>query len=409
MKRVVTLFCFLGIFSIFFSCKQNTIPNIGFYGVNTQTRESFSDSFKRFFGDTPYSVITLDDSLPLSEALKKQKQVSLVISWFGPDSDDLSKKLITPDPALYNRYPTTVRNLSSTWVPLLGDHSEIAYRLRNLRNRKEGMPRTLEEVTAYAGSIQGKENVARWPIVLPGQDDRALSLFMTSLVEATWDAETAKNLNRLITETEQKALAASRKVKGLEVISVYDEVKDVPLNTDGATLQAVIDMLNQWRAEDLLHPEWETRKPNYVEILMEDGQAEIVFMPLSIHRTMNFRVVQNFTESFMPVNRQNGADFSRSLVIPALCAAGIHQKAKGADAETLRLLDFLTGNDELSEISIVSGLAPLTSAAEAADSQANNVRFWAAASDELVQDMGSAFTSKGERTAFFEAVRASIQ
>lgn len=409
MKRFFHFFCFLLLFSVFFSCRQNTITTIGFYGVNSDTQDAFSHIIERYFGEKSYEIITLDDSLPLSDALKKQKQVSVVISWMGPEQDGLTQKLITPPAELYNRYPTTVRNLSATWMPLLGDHSEMAYRIRNLRNRKEGMPRTLTEAIDYARTIQGKENVARWPLVLPGQNDRTLSMFITSLVEATWDAETVRTLNALITETEQKALAASKKAKGSEVISIYDEVKDIPLNKDGATLQAVIDMVNQWREEDLLHPEWETRKPNYVEVLMEDGQAELVFMPLSIHRTMNFRVVQNFTETFIPVNRPAGADYSRSLVIPALCAAGIHQKQKGADDATLQLLDYLASNDVVSEISIVSGLAPLTSSAEAADSQASDVRFWAAASDVLVQDLGSAFTSKGERIAFLEAIRSSIR
>ncbi len=399
MKRVVVFFLILSTFFIFFSCSKPSVPTIGFYGVDENIRETFTNTLDRWYGDTPYTVLVLDDSMPLAQVLKKNKGISILVSWYGSNAESVSEKLITPPKDLYARYPTTIRTLSDQWMPMLSDHAEIAYRIRNLRNNPEGMPRTLDEVTAYAENSLGKPNTARWPIVIPGFTDRALSMFISSLIESTWNAETAVQLNRLTAEAEQKGLKNS----------IFEEIRNVPLNDEGATLQSVIDMLKIWQEKDILHPDWQTRKNNYVEILMEDGQAEIVFMPLSVHRTMNFRVVQNFTDSFMPANRTAGQSYSRSLVLPALCVAGVHQKQKDADAETLKLLDFLTSNDEVSTISIVSGLAPLTSSAEAADTQASDVRFYAAASDSMLQDIGSAFISKAERTAFLEEFREAAR
>ena len=121
------------------------------------------------------------------------------------------------------------------------------------------------------------------------------------------------------------------------------------------------------------------------------------FQNLSEHRTFERPVIAKYTSVYIPAETETSVRFFTSPVILGISLS----KDKIARAAIEKL-----SNEFQSQLSFATGLAPVQANCSVPDVQADDVRYWVAASDEPLPALADwIFTTKGQKNAFAEALR----
>ena len=142
-----------------------------------------------------------------------------------------------------------------------------------------------------------------------------------------------------------------------------------------------------------------------VEYLMETELFSVVFMPLSVHRTVSFRTIEKYTEYFFPAGRIENENADRSLIFSILTGTVIKNRFDDKNAVCMELLTKFTTLQNQALIAESTGLAPSSSTAETSDKQASNARLWAAASAKPLPGINDSFSKPEAKTEFFNGLR----
>ena len=198
-----------------------------------------------------------------------------------------------------------------------------------------------------------KTTPVEYPFFCAGADDRILTAFVGSLIEAMGGIKAYKNL---ITELKN----------GTE----FEELLDKDLGSPNVTLRSVLDMLKEWPKEGLTHPSWYNGRGNDLVYFAEDGQLGSFFTLLSEHRKIPYNVIKNFESSLVPAN-VTANDYG--LIAPAVSVMLLSD-----NSNCKRYITEFYTEEAQSELSDKTNLAPVHYQAQAYDRQADDVRFWAA-------------------------------
>lgn len=134
-----------------------------------------------------------------------------------------------------------------------------------------------------------------------------------------------------------------------------------------------------------------------MKIFMQTEIVTAAFQNLSEHRTFERPVIAKYTSVYIPAETETSVRFFTSPVILGISLS----KDKIARAAIEKL-----SNEFQSQLSFATGLAPVQANCSVPDVQADDVRYWVAASDEPLPALADwIFTTKGQKNAFAEALR----
>ena len=129
-------------------------------------------------------------------------------------------------------------------------------------------------------------------------------------------------------------------------------------------------MLKSWPGEGYTHPSWYNGRGNDLLFFAEDAQLGSFFTLLSEHRKIPYNVIKNYESAMFPLN-VSPANYG--LIAPALSCMLLSDNSNAKRY----IANFLTEENQ-TEFSDKTSLAPVHSRAQAYDRQADDVRFWAA-------------------------------
>jgi len=354
---------------------------IGLYdlsdGDTMAIRKLTSDS--AIVGKRSIRFVELDPLLSLEALVASRDRPDLVLAYEGMALAQAAARFTAIPDDLAGRLPSTMRRLAATagkryGLALQADHFELAFRTKALGAKGIAEPRNLEELRKAALSLALPE---AWPIFVAGGDDLSLLLLVSALVESRGGLEAFKRLE-----------------KDLSAKDSFRDVLDATLAEDSisgtTTLRAVLNSLVRWRDEGLLHPEWFRMSAKDISPFMGKGFAPIILMPLSQHRAMSIKELENYASTpFPPVKTTT----LRALCAPILVASIVERSPR--NKESIALLSAFISQAGQKKLCDATGLAPAAAAAEALDIQASDARLWVAASQAALPDLGRATRSTG--------------
>ena len=272
----------------------------------------------------------------------------MLFTWKGEITDSLEASSEDIPAKIIESMPSSLRNKKC--VPILLDHCELAYSKDVISKTIENMPSSLPTFLNYLN--QAKNHVFS-PFFCAGADDRILTAFVGSLIEAMGGVKAYKNL-----------------IAELKNGTDFEELLDKDLGSPNVTLRSVLDMLKSWPKEGLTHPAWFNGQKNDLLYFADDNHIGVFFTFLKDHRNIPYQTISKY-ESFVvpPVS----STIEYGIIAPAISCMLLTDNSNCKRY----LAEFFT-EDAQADLSNLTKLAPVHSRAQAYDRQSDDVRFWAA-------------------------------
>ena len=395
---IVALIVFLIALSLLIIGISSHRPTAAFYGISETNQEQIakvlqSTAAKKKGRFLPFNIVTLDSSVSLENALKKQK-ADIVFVNRGKNSDfaaaRAAKKHTTFDIDILKGMTTSVRktafvqNEKVAAVPLLLDNYELDVHTEKFNSSNIKVLNTLDDLEKLAWITKSSTPS---PIIFPGGDNDFLINIFGALVEAVSGKsaciEGKEKLEKLIDS-------------GKANYNSYTETLK-ELFADGNAYSETFKLLRNWSQKEILTKNVYQINVRDMKIFMQSEIVTAAFQSLSEHRTFERPVIAKYTSVYIPAETETSVRFFTSPVILGISLS----KDKIARAAIEKL-----SNEFQSQLSFATGLAPVQANCSVPDVQADDVRYWVAASDEPLPALADwIFTTKGQKNAFAEALR----
>ncbi len=377
-------------------------PTAAFYGINEQTRNAITEILQTTYKQKnkkslPFNIVVLDDSISLEKALKKNKS-DIVFVHCGANANFAEKRALKKrtyfESDILSGMTTSVKQVASSKnnkilsVPLLIDNYELdvnlekfnASNIKNLTNLSD-----LEQLSKITKSS------TPYSLVFPAGDDEYLINIFGALVEATsgrasW--ESAKN--------KIQNLILSGKGNYNSYVQILTE-----LTAENAEYYNALTLLNNWRKAEILPKNLLQLNIRDVKAFVENKLCTSAILTLSEHRTFSRDSISAYSSVYIP-----SVDFSseRSFTSPVILGIALSKNKVAKDAIVKM------SNSLQSQLSIKTGLAPVQANCAVPDVQADDVRYWVAASNAPLPTLSDAlFTTKQQKSLFADALRTFLR
>lgn len=359
--------------TIIASLCANRKPVIAFYDLNDSTE----NAVKTVLGED-FSYITLNTHTALSYQVKKAKAAAVFTKGtanVASAKELAAKKAVLPQSAV-SGMTSSIRSLASpvqngtiSALPLLNDHLEVNVDTRLLSSTKYPMPNapSWNDLTKFAlAASQKNQNPA---IVFAGKESDSLIDILGALSESLEGRSAYDTAVKLILMEIEKAASEKRSLNGTALADVLAASPTSPLFS-------AAQMISSWRKQKILYPDVFSLTSENLDTLMEMNLASLVIMPLSIHRTIGQQTIQHYTSIYLPSYNPASNRFFTAAVVYAVPLS--------ANKKMLSALESLSSVQTQEKLSRASGLAPVLAQCRTPDRQADNVRYWVAASNTPV-------------------------
>lgn len=323
--------------------------NVAFYGLD----EEYVELIKEKISSEEKVIINYDVIAPSAMELSTiTKKYDMLFTWKGEVTDALSESAEKIPSKILENIPRSLRN--EKCVPILLNHFELdLYKpVVDKLGLKPG-----ENYVQFLDYLSTAKDYVFSPFFTNGGDDRTLLALLGSFIEAEGGVTAYENF-----------LDSLKKAESLS------DVLDVELGAlqkgEKITLRSILDMVKNWPAEGITHPQWYNGNLVDLNVFAEDNQIAAFFSNLISHRDMKYKVISNFETVRMPSLSDN---VDHGLIAPAISCVLITDNANGK-----KILGSLLSMDTQTEMAMKTMLAPVHYRAETYDIQADDVRFWAA-------------------------------
>ncbi|HAH61513.1 MAG TPA: hypothetical protein DCL73_05400 [Treponema sp.] len=368
-------------------------PAAAFYGLSESARKAIASELPDF------TLITYDASKPLAAQLKSGKKADILFTYAGTPVTDAAlfaqKNKVGLAPSVLEGMIssaglTAPRGADGTVlaVPLLIDNYEIDINRSMMRDAGYASLDSWAELDKFARNMHGKITA---PVVMAGGDDRELINITGALCEALQGKAARNNVAAKIRES-----VASGKNTETDFEAVVSDL----CASQESPLYMTDRLLSSWYKDGILYPETFHMKNEDVRAFMENELCAIVFQTLTQHRTVAQQKINNYNSQYYPSSPGAAA---RNFTSPMIFAVPLrNDRRAGAVITSL-------AKDKQEQISRATGLAPVQANSRVPDRQADDVRYWVAASGEPLPALADdAFGSDADRAAFAQAIRIQI-
>ena len=410
---------------------SNRKPAAAFYGISEKTRAEIITNLQksgtaRKNGKDPYEIVILDDSKPLENALKSVRKIDILFVHDGLNAEKIYKTVQDKDigfvkDAALNGMSTSIKQTAPVYtdkkfissipnnlteekrkeyydvnrlhtkvsaIPLLNDNMEIDVKFQNFLDSKIGAVNKLNDIEKLS---EYNKKVARTPILFAAGDDDEIINVYGALVEAlngldAWE-KTVKEIKK----------ATDSKKKGN--ISVSDVAEN--LLKEGNPLYETSQMLKKWISSGYIPKNITQLNKKDVKAYVNAEDTAVVFMTLEEHRTYDEKVISKYRSIYYPSKTMS---VKRNFSAPVIMAVPLSKNEMARKSIKMLTKDMQT------QLSYGTGLAPAQANCGIPDKQADDARYWVAASEKPVPLLSdAAFLSKTQKAAFAAALRADLR
>lgn len=382
--------------------RQNSTVNIAFFELSENLQNQFKDELSKNNPNLTYNFINFDSSKNILEQV--DKKIDLVILPQGKNSlalvNNLSEKqknkasldreILKGATISIQQLALLNEDLKISVLPLLVDNEEILLDLRYARRAKLEKMESLAQLTNFAEFFK---NTLTLPIAFVGGDSEEFLALVSALTE-TFEGKDA------VEKAAQMILSSGEN---------YD--MNALCSADDAPLYEATRIISSWLKNGLIKSDSFKMSKDDVKNFMSIRECAVVFTSLSVHRTVPYKVIQNF-ESIPSFTEQKMTFFParknialRACTCPTICLVPI----SGTSAMK-NCAEYLVSNKAQENLARSTGLAPILAQCRTPDVQSDDVRFWIASSSSPVIPLSySAFSNSYERDKFAEELIAFIR
>lgn len=408
LKKVVlivslAIILFLAVFLIVLGI-LNKKPVAAFYKIPEKTKNGIvavlqKTHTRRNKKSLPYEIVILNDEFDLKTAIKNAKKADILFINKSLNSEyatDLAAKRktgfqATGDDAITVGMTTSIKNSAIVannkvvGVPLLIDNYEIDINTQDFANSKLTGIQFWEDLENFATRTKKFATV----IFPAGEDDAIVNIF-GALVESflgfdAWN-NVVEKLRTLLQENNTSYTS-------------YNDVTKTLIKENGEFYK-IVAMLKTWQTEKTIPQNINSFSFKDIVSYMDSGLSSVVFMTLSQHRTLEYKTISDWTSIYYPSIYPGMRHFTSPLVLAVpLSKNKIAKKSIS-----------LMADDMQSALSSQTGLAPVQANCGVPDKQADDLRYWVAASGEPLPSLSdAAFTTKAQLKTFANVLRNLIQ
>lgn len=245
-------------------------------------------------------------------------------------------------------------------LPIALDHVELAFRRDLFAAAGLNVDDRILALAELEKVLQPLAAKDFYPLLIAGGDDQALLDAISVLVLATTGPEALKELSR--------QAAASQDPQALPRASAS---------------APALEKLHQWGQSQILHPDWLVLKSSDVKSIASLRISAAVIMRLSEHRRWPVASLKDWQSS--PFPPADPAQASAGLLAPALFVSMTSAGRNPASLEAA--LDRLLQGEFQGSAVQGWGLAPVHASAPVLDREAGDLRYWAAASRQILPSL----------------------
>ena len=408
-----------------FSCKKSQNEfTAGFYGLTRETKEALRAELTLRATVSGHSVlfVEFDDGSPLAGQIKGKCDVI-----FAPDgknarqvmeraAGDKNADKIPLDADSVSGLTGSVRSMAVASgggilnLPVLTDTWEMLF--DTALTAGMAVPGNWDRAEDFA--LAAKNKGCLMPLIFAGKESDCFLGFFSVLVESVSGQGALERAGSVLGDAfatraalpaDQENALKSSQFTGAEK-SVEDAVRSLSENPD-SPLYAACRMLTRWLKAGLINNDVFDLTSADVEGFMSARNAAIVFAPLSAHRRWerdtaerykSLPQLSNQTLPFFPSRLELGR---RHLIAGTVMALPV----SGNAAMKSTVLTLASSTDAQENLSRGSGLAPVNARARTPDIQADDARFWIAASGAPSPSLAyTACASPAERDILKDAI-----
>ena len=170
----------------------------------------------------------------------------------------------------------------------------------------------------------------------------------------------------------------------------------------GGEFSKTAELLQKWYKDGIIPSNVYKMNSRDVKSYMEQNLCGVSFLTLSEHRTVKQRTIEGFTSVYYP---SVSANVERTFSAPIIMAVPYSKNKIAIDS-----VKKLASVEYQEKLSVQTGLAPVQKNCSIPDRQADDVRYWVAASETPYVGLAeAAFTSDYTRKLFAETLRKYLQ
>lgn len=269
-------------------------------------------------------------------------------------------------------------------VPVLSSNMEIAVNMNLYRRSGMNTISTWGDIEKFAEISKNKEKSG----IMFDCKNADNFLDMTGALIESFDGRDAYHQAvKIINDTaaENSTFNAQKIVQNL-------------MSLEGSPLNTTVQTLKRWEQKGLLFAGTFNASQADVNSFMKNDNVSLTFITLSTHRQIPRDTIERYTSIYLP---SEIAPSSRAFTAPAVYAASFRKNKK-----TTALFNALISKEGQEKLCAQTGLAPVLAQCKTVDRQADDARYWVAATNPPLQGLSQDITLNAEQK---EDLAKSIQ
>lgn len=369
---------------------------VAFYKIDDKQRQGITAVLDKVAGEKGVTVVyePLDSEKSLSEQLlfKKNPTVIFTTSGFALDtavSKASKKAFVLPEATqgMTSSMRAAIKGSDGkiSAIPILSSHLEADVDTQEFRNSNTKQINKWSDVEKFMTEIKRRKES---PMVFAGGNADALLDIAGAFAESIDGVSSYSAAAKILKENES----------GFNAVKVATLLCDEP----DSPLATTIKQLKSWYSLGLIHQGVFSFQENDVEAFASSRLASILFMPLETHRNTAQNTISRFTSIYFPSEiNANGRIFTGKtyFAVPMV-------KSKKA-AEIISELVSVKSQEELSR---ATGLAPVLAQCRTPDKQADDARYWIAATTAPLAGLSNeVYLTKEQKNALSAEIASRIR
>ena len=342
------------------------IPVIAFYRL----QKNEISALKSVIGND-FSYLTYDNDSSLYSQIKK-KRPDLI---FAPSGKPLetavsSAKKVSLPLSLLADMTSSIRNSAPqkenaiSAVPIVSGHLEIGINMNMLRRTGIKTIVSWEDIEKFAS--EAKKHYPNATIFFAGKNGPLVLDIIGALAEALDGKNAYDTAIKMIDEAIKESASGKRMFNG-DIVA-----QSLAGNPDGPLYDAV-QLLKKWYKAGLISDDSFKINKDTVSAFMQNDMASVVVMSLSDHRAIDTNVIKPYTSIYFP---SDSPATTRAFTAPVIFAVPQTNNKK-----ILELTQKLVSEETQESLSRATGLAPVLARCRTPDRQADDARYWVAATN----------------------------
>lgn len=343
--------------------------SIAFYGLDERTELSIKSAIDNWnkTENIKFKYKILDQEKPLGTQISVANRPDLLITTNGAAvgiaARNASEKAAM-NSAVLSEMTSSMRSaavLSENGAkvraaPFLSGHFEIDIDMNAFRASRMKAIATWKDIDQFL--MIEKKNFD-YPLIFAGKDAETTLNLLGAMTESLDGTEQYRAAAKLIEEytTDKKWDAA--------------ELAEELCGSYNSPLYTSVKKLSEWYASSLMARDCFNYTFSDINAFLQNRLSAAALMSLSDHRKIDTRTAERFTSIYIPSEKSAGERRFTGQVIYAVP----QKKNKGLE----KLIDYFLSTEGQEQLSRITGLAPVFARCRTPDHQADDARYWIAA------------------------------